>query len=289
MDIVAENITYTYGARTSFRKEALHDVNFRIPSGSFTGVIGHTGSGKSTLIQHLNGLLRPTDGTITVGNTVITSSTKHLGDLRRQVGMVFQYPEHQLFEETVARDVAFGPNNLKFPSDEVDRRVRLALEQVGLAYEQVADKSPFHLSGGQMRRVAIAGVLAMQPQVLVLDEPTAGLDPRGKEEILQTIVDLKQSLGMTVIFVSHSMEDVARFADHLLVLHEGTIAMEGAPEAIFSQEDTLKSYGLDIPYVLRWIKEVNRFLTPPLPVAYYTAAELADEIASRWRERTGIQ
>lgn len=288
MDIVAENVGYIYGVGTPFEKQALHNVNFRIKSGSFTGIIGHTGSGKSTLIQHFNGLLRPTEGTLRIGDTSITASSKQLGQLRRRVGMVFQYPEHQLFEETVVRDIAFGPNNLQLPPDEINERVQSAMKLVGLDYERVAKKSPFQLSGGQMRRVAIAGVLAMQPQVLVLDEPTAGLDPKGKEEILQTIVQLKKSLGMTVVFVSHSMEDVARFADHLLVLHEGTVVLEGSPLTIFQKQTQLDSYGLDVPYVLRWLQDVNRFITPPIPLAMYTEVQLAEEIVTRWRERMDL-
>lgn len=285
MDIVAENVSYTYGEGTPFERQALNHVNFRIPSGSFTGVIGHTGSGKSTLIQHFNGLLRPTSGLLKVGDTAVTASSKKLHRLRRQVGMVFQYPEHQLFEETVARDVAFGPSRLQFPEAEVERRVRTALAQVGLDYEQVAEKSPFQLSGGQKRRVAIAGVLAMHPQVLVLDEPTAGLDPRGKEEILHTICELKRSRALTVIFVSHNMEDVARFADHLLVLHRGTVALEGAPKEVFQQEEQLQAYGLEIPHVLRWVRDVNRFIDPPIPYELYSEAQLAKEIAARWHRR----
>lgn len=285
MDIVAENVSYTYGEGTPFEKQALSGVNFRIPSGSFTGVIGHTGSGKSTLIQHFNGLLRPTGGVLKVGNLSITESSKNLGELRRQVGMVFQYPEHQLFEETVARDIAFGPRHLKLSAEEVDWRVRNALAQVGLEYDQVAEKSPFELSGGQMRRVAIAGVLAMHPQVIVLDEPTAGLDPRGKEEILHTIFELKRSASLTVICVSHNMEDMARFADHLLVLHQGTVVLEGDPAAVFQQEEQLQAYGLDIPHVLRWVREINRFIDPPIPYVLYTEEQLAEEIAARWHRR----
>lgn len=285
MDIVAENVSYTYGSGTPFERQALSRVNFRIPSGSFTGIIGHTGSGKSTLIQHFNGLLRPTSGLLKVGDTSVTASSKKLHKLRQQVGMVFQYPEHQLFEETVFRDIAFGPSHLKLPQEEVDRRVRTALAQVGLDYGQVAQKSPFQLSGGQKRRVAIAGVLAMHPQVLVLDEPTAGLDPRGKEEILSTIFELKRTRALTVIFVSHSMEDVARFADYLLVLHQGTVVLAGRPNRIFQQEQQLQAYGLDIPHVLRWVRDINRFIEPPIPYALYTETQLAEEIAARWHRR----
>lgn len=286
MEIVGKNLTYTYGEGTPFERKALSNVNFRIPSGSFTGIIGHTGSGKSTLIQHFNGLLRPTSGHLHIGDQTITYSSKRLGELRKRVGMVFQYPEHQLFEDTVAQDVAFGPRHLNLPEMEVNDRVRTALAHVGLNYEEVAEKSPFQLSGGQMRRVAIAGVLAMEPQVLVLDEPTAGLDPHGKESILRLILDFKQRRSLTVVLVSHSMEDVARFADHLLVLHQGTIVLQGSPVSIFQREGELKAYGLDIPHVLRFVKALNDFINPRIQYDLYTEEALANEIAKRWRERT---
>lgn len=286
MEIVGKNLTYTYGEGTPFERKALSNVNFRIPSGSFTGIIGHTGSGKSTLIQHFNGLLRPTSGHLHIGDQTITHSSKRLGELRKRVGMVFQYPEHQLFEDTVAQDVAFGPRHLNLPEMEVNDRVRTALAHVGLNYEEVAEKSPFQLSGGQMRRVAIAGVLAMEPQVLVLDEPTAGLDPHGKESILRLILDFKQRRSLTVVLVSHSMEDVARFADHLLVLHQGTIVLQGSPVSIFQREGELKAYGLDIPHVLRFVKALNDFINPRIQYDLYTEEALANEIAKRWRERT---
>lgn len=285
MDIVATNVSYTYGMGTPFEHQALRNVNFHIPSGSFTGIIGHTGSGKSTLIQQFNGLLRPTEGVLTVGNTHVTASAKGLNALRRQVGIVFQYPEHQLFEETVAKDVAFGPRNLNLRPEEVERRVRQALAQVGLSYEQVAEKSPFHLSGGQKRRVAIAGVLAMEPQVLVLDEPTAGLDPRGKREILNMIVQLQRVRKLTVVIVSHDMEDVARLADHLLVLHRGTVVVEGPPGRVFREEEQLKACGLDLPSMLRFVQRVNRFVQPAIPLEMYSVEQLADALADRWRER----
>lgn len=286
MDIVAKNVSYTYSEGTPFEKRALNNVNFRIPSASFTGIIGHTGSGKSTLIQHFNGLLRPMSGLLKVGDVTVSASLKNVSELRRQVGMVFQYPEHQLFEETVAKDVAFGPRQFALAEREVEERVRDALSLVGLEYDQVAEMSPFQLSGGQMRRVAIAGVLAMRPKVLVLDEPTAGLDPQGKEDILQTIVDLKRTESLTVICVSHSMEDVARYADHLLVMHQGTVVMEGDPIAVFRKRDQLQSYGLDLPPVLDWVHRLNAFVEPQIPYALYTPEQLAEEIAIRWRKRT---
>lgn len=285
MDIVATNVSYTYGMGTPFEHQALRNVNFHIPSGSFTGIIGHTGSGKSTLIQQFNGLLRPTEGVLKVGGTHVTASAKGLDRLRRQVGIVFQYPEHQLFEETVAKDVAFGTRNLNLRPEEVERRVRQALAQVGLSYEQVAEKSPFHLSGGQKRRVAIAGVLAMEPQVLVLDEPTAGLDPRGKREILNMIVQWQRVRKLTVVIVTHDMEDVARLAEHLLVLHRGTVVVEGPPERVFREEEQLKARGLDLPSMLRFVQRVNRFVQPAIPLEMYSVEQLADALAVRWRER----
>lgn len=285
MDIVAENISYTYAVGTPFAKRALSDVSFRIPSASLTGIIGHTGSGKSTLIQHFNGLLRPTDGALSVGDVTVTADAKDLSDLRKHVGMVFQYPEHQLFAETVEEDIAFGPRNLHLSAAEQKRRVRDAMAHVGLDYDALADKSPFQLSGGQMRRVAIAGALAMEPEVLVLDEPTAGLDPRGKEEIFHTIVELRRTRKMTVVFVSHSMEDVARYADHMLLLSQGTVVMEGPPDAIFKRREELVALDLDIPHTLKWVERLNAFIDPPLPYALYTEEELADAIAGRWRDR----
>lgn len=286
MEIVGKNLTYTYGEGTPFERKALSNVNFRIPSGSLTGIIGHTGSGKSTLIQHFNGLLRPTSGYLRIGDRIVTASSKRLGELRKRVGMVFQYPEHQLFEETVAQDVAFGPRHLNLPEEEVNERVRTALAHVGLNDEKIREKSPFQLSGGQMRRVAIAGVLAMEPQVLVLDEPTAGLDPRSKENILRLITEFKQRRSLTVVLVSHNMEDVARITDHLLVLHQGTVVLQGSPLSIFQQESELKAYGLDMPHVFRFVKELNRFVNPRMEYDLYTEEELAHEIASRWHERT---
>lgn len=226
---------------------ALDNVNFDIYDGEIVGIIGHTGSGKSTLLQHLNGLLKPSSGTIRIGRVQITDPGVSMKEIRRRVGLVFQYPEYQLFEETVAMDVAFGPRNLELSSEEVDRRVREALELVGLDWETVKDRSPFELSGGQKRRVAIAGVLAMKPQVLILDEPTAGLDPGAHKDILQMIRDVHESQENIIIFVSHNMADVAALSDKIMVMSEGRLILSGKPREVFAQRDRLSSVGLDVP------------------------------------------
>ena len=221
MPIQIEHLTHTYMPGSPFASVALHDVNLTIEDGELIGLLGHTGSGKTTLVQHLNGLVKATEGRIVVDGLDLTEKGVSLLEVRRKVGLVFQYPEYQLFEETVAKDIAFGPKNLGLPADEIDRRVRKAMEQVGLDYETIAECSPFELSGGQMRRVAIAGVLAMQPNVLILDEPTAGLDPAGRRSILQMIRDLHAAGGLTVIMVSHSMDDISTLATRLVVMSKG--------------------------------------------------------------------
>ena len=250
MAIVLDNIAYTYGMGTPFEKTALHGISLTIENGEFLGVIGHTGSGKSTFVQHLNGLLHPTTGTVTVNGVDISASTEEAKKMRHKVGMVFQYPEHQLFEETIAEDIAFGPKNLGLSSDEVDERVRDAMKFVGLDYNTYAERSPFHLSGGQMRRVAIAGVVAMNPDFLVLDEPSAGLDPFGREEIFEEIIRLHKEKGITVILVSHNMEDISRMASRLVVLDKGRIVLDGEPMDIFNNHrDALQAVGVDVPPV----------------------------------------
>ncbi len=249
MRIIVENVAYTYKAGSPFEALALKNINLTIESGEFVGLIGHTGSGKSTLVQHLNGLLLPTAGNVYVGDLDVVSNKGNLRQIRQRVGLVFQYPEHQLFEETVFSDVAFGPKNLGLEPGEVERRVKKALEMVRLDYETIKDRSPFALSGGQMRRVAIAGVLAMEPQILILDEPTAGLDPTGRDEILEEIAKMHSTLGITVILVSHNMEDVARYANRVVVMDQGQIAMDGSPREIFSQVEQLQSLGLGVPMV----------------------------------------
>lgn len=259
MSVKIEHLEHIYAQGSPFAFKALDDVNVILDSGAFIALIGHTGSGKSTLIQHLNGLLTPTAGTVYLGDKdVFAQNKKELVALRHSVGLVFQYPEHQLFEETVAKDVAFGPKNLKIPEDAISRRVREAIEMVGLDYDAVAEKSPFELSGGQMRRVAIAGVLAMQPEVLILDEPTAGLDPRGRDAILDQIARLHEETHNTVILVSHSMEDVGRYADKILVMHRGKAVYYDTPKAVFNHVEELERIGLAVPqvkYLMRALKQ----------------------------------
>lgn len=270
MPIVLDQVTYTYGAGTPFEKTALKTINLTIEEGEFVGIIGHTGSGKSTLVQHLNGLLHPTTGTVTVNGVDISGKTDEAKQMRHKVGMVFQYPEHQLFEETIAQDIAFGPKNLGLSEDEVDKRVREAMKFVGLDYNTYAERSPFHLSGGQMRRVAIAGVVAMNPDYLVLDEPSAGLDPFGREEIFEEIIKLHKQKGITVILVSHNMEDISRMANRLIVMDKGQAVLDGVPLDIFNNHrQTLQNLGVDVPPVSvmmeslreRGLNVTNRVLT----------------------------
>ncbi len=258
MSIKTENIKYIYGEGTPFMTVALEDVNIEIHEGDFLGIIGHTGSGKSTLIQLLNGLEKPTEGEITVDGIKVGEDKKLLSKIRQTVGLVFQYPEYQLFEETVAKDVAFGPMNLNLPQDEIDRRVRDSLEMVGFNYNKIKDVSPFDLSGGQKRRVAIAGVLAMKPNYLVLDEPTAGLDPAGRNELFSQIKQLHDKGNVTVILVSHSMEDIAKLVNRVIVLYKGKIHMEGTPKEIYSQADELEKIGLGVPQVAQIVNELRK-------------------------------
>ncbi len=248
MAIKVEGLNYIYGQGTAFEQHALKDVSFEIPDNQFVGLIGHTGSGKSTLIQHLNGLIRPSSGTIWFNGTDIYSEGYSLKQLRSKVGLVFQYPEHQLFEIDVFSDVCYGPRNLGLNEEEIKERAREALNLVGLK-EKYWEQSPFELSGGQKRRVAIAGVLAMRPEVLILDEPTAGLDPRGRDEILDQIKELHSKQGMTIILVSHSMEDIARYADRLMVMNHGEKAFDGTPKEVFEHYKELEAMGLAAPQV----------------------------------------
>ena len=245
-----QNLHHIYSAGTPFEHTALHDVSFSVERGEFIGIIGHTGSGKSTLMQHLNGLLKPTSGKILLDGQDIWGDKKLTRQCRFRVGLVFQYPEYQLFEETVYKDIAFGPKNMGLSKEEIDRRVRQAASFVGLT-EQQLEVSPFDLSGGQKRRVAIAGVIAMEPAVLILDEPTAGLDPVGREEILSNIEAYRQAKNATIMMVSHSMNDVARLTDRLLVLNGAKIAMDGTPSEVFTHAAQLEEMGLDIPEVTR--------------------------------------
>ena len=261
MSIEVKNLTYIYDPGTPNEKKALQDVNLTIHKGEFIGIIGHTGSGKSTLIQHLNGLVKPTSGQVLCDEEDIfeepnVKSKKQaralkgakMKRIRQKVGLVFQYPEHQLFEMTVAKDIAFGPTNMGLPQEEIDKRVDEAMRMVGLK-EKYKEKSPFELSGGQKRRVAIAGVLAMQPEYLILDEPTAGLDPKGRDDILSQIQKLQKEQGITVILVSHSMEDVAKYVDRIVAMGKGRVQFDGTPEEVFAHAAELKNIGLGVPQV----------------------------------------
>lgn len=256
MSIILDHVSYSYDDNPGAKSYALKDINLVIPDGQFLGLIGHTGSGKSTLVQHLNGLLKPTSGNIYFDGADIFDDDYDRKALRGNVGLVFQYPEHQLFEETVFKDVCFGPKNLGIPEKEVSLRAFDALEKVKLEHEYFY-QSPFDLSGGQKRRVAIAGVLAMKPRVLVLDEPTAGLDPLGQKEILSLIKELQKSTGMSVVLVSHSMDDVAEYVDRIVVMNKGQIYMDGTPNEVFENETGLQSIGLDIPEVTKVVNELK--------------------------------
>ena len=247
MTIRVENLTYIYNKGFAYETRAVDSVSFAIEDGEFVGIIGHTGSGKSTLIQHLNGILKAEEGKIYIDDVDITAKHVKMTDIRKRVGLVFQYPEYQLFEETIAKDVAFGPKNLGVAEEEIEERVRYSLSLVDMSYDEYKDRSPFELSGGQKRRVAIAGVIAMRPQVLVLDEPTAGLDPKAHKEILDMIEGIRQRTGTTVILVSHNMGDIAAMADRVLVMDRGKLIMNGTPTEIFSDGDALKKIGLSLP------------------------------------------
>ena len=271
-----KNLTYVYSPQTAFEKLALKDINLDIEKGCFTGIIGHTGSGKSTFIQHLNGLLKPTSGTIFLEGEDIHSDKTKMKALRQKVGLIFQYPEHQLFEMTVFKDVAFGPVNMELNEDEVKKRVEKALELVSIP-KSLHQKSPFELSGGQKRRVAIAGILAMEPEILILDEPTAGLDPRGREDILNQIYLLHKEMQNTIILVSHSMEDIARFAKELVVLDKGEIKYRGSPREIFTKADELEKIGLAAPkisYLVKALAKENIYLKEDI----FTVEEAFNEI-----------
>ena len=259
------NLTHTYSAGTPFEHKALSDVSFSVERGEFVGIIGHTGSGKSTLMQHLNGLLKPTSGSVLLDGVDIHSDKKITRQARFRVGLVFQYPEYQLFEETVYRDIAFGPKNMGLKEEEIDRRVREAAKLVGLTDAQL-EVSPFDLSGGQKRRVAIAGVIAMEPEVLILDEPTAGLDPASRQGILENIETYRRTKNATIMMVSHSMNDVARLTERLLVLCGSKLAMDGPPEEVFTRAEELLQMGLDIPDITRVFLRLKQMGLPVEPV-----------------------
>lgn len=253
--ISIRNVSYIYNEGLPFEKRALDDVSLDIGEGEFIALVGHTGSGKSTLVQHLNGLMEPTEGEI-LYDGVDYRKKGNIATLRQKVGLVFQYPEYQLFEETIAKDIAYGPKNLGLSDEEVEERVRRAMAKVGLDYDEKGEKSPFALSGGQKRRVAIAGILAMEPEVLVLDEPTAGLDPRGSREILEEIRGIFESTGTTIVLVSHSMEEVARLASRVIVMDRGRVHMDGTPREIFAREKELRTIGLGVPQVRRTMTDL---------------------------------
>lgn len=257
MSIEIKNLRYIYNEGLPGETVALDDVSLTIGDGEMIGIIGHTGSGKSTLLQHLNGLLKPKSGDVIVDGRCITDGKTDLVDIRRRVGLVFQYPEYQLFEETVAKDVAFGPKNLGIEGEDLDKTVREAVEIVGLEYEEIKEASPFELSGGIKRRVAIAGVIAMRPSVLILDEPTAGLDPTAHKEILSMIRRISETREIIIIFVSHNMGDIADMCDRVVVMENGKIALEGSPKEVFSQDELLKSMSLDVPPILRIVKQIS--------------------------------
>lgn len=280
--IKTEKLTHTYSAGTPFEKTAIRDIDVEFYPGELTAVIGHTGSGKSTFMQHLNGLLAPTAGRVLVDGQDIFATKEATRDVRFKVGLVFQYPEYQLFEETVYKDIAFGPKNMKLSEAEVDERVREAAGFVGIG-EELFERSPLELSGGQKRRIAIAGVIAMRPRVLILDEPTAGLDPGGCEEIIGNILEYRARTGSAVLLVTHSMDDAARIADRLVVFHEGSIAMDGTPEEVFSRPAELTAMGLDVPQSAA-IAQALRERGADIPGSVYTLEQLKAAVAALGKE-----
>lgn len=279
--MVLDHVSYVYGAGTAYERYALQDINLVLEKGEFIGLIGHTGSGKSTLVQHLNGLLAPTSGHIYYKGNDIGAADYNKKELRSRVGLVFQYPEHQLFETTVVRDVAFGPKNMGLPQLEVDMRTFAALKEAGVS-EDLYDASPFELSGGQKRRVAIAGVLAMQPDILILDEPTAGLDPRGRDEILDRIAQIHAEGNRTIILVSHSMEDVANYASRLIVMNDGRVFCDGTPKEVFSDYKELEKIGLAAPQVT-YLSEALRKAGILLPENATTIEEAKNLLLADWK------
>ncbi len=282
MPIQVTNLTHTYSAGSAMQSTAIRDVNLTIEEGEFVAIVGHTGSGKSTLVQHLNGLLKPTSGLVLVDGEDMNGENVNKRLIRQKVGLVFQYPEYQLFEETVAKDIAFGPRNQGLSTEEIDRRVRKAMAHVHLDYDKYAERSPFELSGGQMRRVAIAGVLAMEPRYLILDEPAAGLDPKGRDRILGMVQELHQS-GVTVVMVSHSMDDCARLATRMIVMSKGTVAASGTPRELFSNAEMMASVGLGVPEAAR-LCNLLREKGLDLPRDLYTQEELHQHILRLWKE-----
>ena len=286
MPIELKDVSYTYMKGTPFEREALRDVSLTIVDGSLTAIAGHTGSGKSTLVQHLNGLLNPTKGKVLVDGVNLVGKDKETLLARRKVGMVFQYPEQQLFEETVAADIAFGPKNLELSENEIERRVRSAMEFVQLDYDEYKDVSPFRLSGGQMRRVAIAGVLALEPEYLVLDEPTAGLDPQAREDLLRRIMELHRKNKLTIIFVSHNMEDIARMAERVVFIHDGHVLVDAPPSEAFFADEEMRKAGLAAPptvTLLSCLREAGLNVETDA----FTAEEAAKRIVKAIRKKGG--
>ena len=277
MSIQVRNLTHVYEPGMPTESVALKDVSFEIEDGQLVGIIGHTGSGKSTLLQHLNGLLKPTSGQIVVSGRDITAPGVSMVEIRKKIGLVFQYPEYQLFEESVAKDVAFGPKNLGLPEAEIDERVREAIELVGLDYEAVAERSPFELSGGQKRRVAIAGVIAMRPEVLILDEPTAGLDPKAHKDVLAMVEEVHRRTGNITILVSHNMADIARLSDKIIVVDSGRLIAAGTPEEVFARREQLEQVGLALPPVTQFT-EALRSRGLPLSETILSADQAVEEI-----------
>ena len=282
MSIEVKHLTHTYSAGSALQSTAVQDVNMTIEEGEFVAIVGHTGSGKSTLVQHLNGLLKPTAGQVLVDGEDMNGENVNKRLIRQKVGLVFQYPEYQLFEETVAKDIAFGPKNQGLPAEEIDRRVRKAMAHVHLDYDKYAERSPFELSGGQMRRVAIAGVLAMEPRYLILDEPAAGLDPKGRDRILGMVKELHEE-GVTVVMVSHSMDDCARLATRMIVMSKGTVVASDTPRALFAQTELMNSVHLGVPEAAK-LCALLREKGVNLPADLYTQEELHQHILRLWKE-----
>ena len=284
MSIRVEHLTHIYDKGLPTEQIALEDINFAVEDGELLGVIGHTGSGKSTLLQHLNGLLKPDAGRVIVGDVDITAPGVSMVEIRKRIGLVFQYPEYQLFEETVAKDVAFGPKNLGLSDSEIEERVREAIELVGLDYEEIRERSPFELSGGQKRRVAIAGVVAMRPEVLILDEPTAGLDPKAHHDVLDMVQEVHRRTGNIIILVSHNMADIAKVSDKIIVIDSGHLVTTGTPQEVFAQKELLRGVGLDLPPITEFT-ETLREKGMALPPTILDTKEAALAIAKALQEK----
>ncbi|MEK5053085.1 energy-coupling factor ABC transporter ATP-binding protein [Niallia sp. FSL K6-0212] len=288
MDISLQKVEYRYQENSPFERLAIEDVSFNIPSGSYVAVIGHTGSGKSTILQHLNALLTPSKGKVVIGDRILEGGQKHknLRSIRQRVGIVFQFPEQQLFEETVEKDICFGPLNFGIPESEAKIRAVKALSEVGLS-EDFLMKSPFDLSGGQMRRIAIAGVLAMEPDVLVLDEPTAGLDPRGRREIMDMFYKLHKERNLTTFLVTHSMEDAAHYADQIVIMNKGKVHRQGTPIEIFKEAEDLAAIGLNVPEVVRFQKKVEAKFGMKMERVHLNMEDFTDELAVYLQKKVG--